>query len=138
MKCIKEMFVKSVSKELFIFFMWNVLGDKLEFVFSPDVILCGWLGSKHQLINQPTKQNLVQNTLGFIEHTNLFQVVKSFLRKAEICKLEFQAAGEVCKAIFWPIPGLKDKTFNSSRSRSQGTLISAFAVPHRFTVYQDN
>ena len=25
------------------------LGDKLKFVFSPDVILCGWLGSKHQL-----------------------------------------------------------------------------------------
>ena len=27
------------------------LGDKLEFVFSPDVILCGWLDSKHQLTN---------------------------------------------------------------------------------------
>ena len=27
------------------------LGDKLKFVFSPDVILCGWLGSKHQLTN---------------------------------------------------------------------------------------
>ena len=30
-------------------FEW--LGDKLKFVFSPDVILCGWLGSKHQLTN---------------------------------------------------------------------------------------
>ena len=25
------------------------LGDRVKFVFSPDVILCGWLGSKHQL-----------------------------------------------------------------------------------------
>ena len=27
------------------------LGDKLKFVFSPDVTLCGSLGSKHQLTN---------------------------------------------------------------------------------------
>ena len=26
-------------------------GDRMKFVFSPDVILCGWLGSKHQLAN---------------------------------------------------------------------------------------
>ena len=31
---------------------WNeYLGDRGKFVFSPDVILCGWLGSKHQLTN---------------------------------------------------------------------------------------
>ena len=27
------------------------LWDRVKFVFSPDVILCGWLGSKHQLTN---------------------------------------------------------------------------------------
>ena len=27
------------------------LGDRVKFVFSLDVILCGWLGSKHQLTN---------------------------------------------------------------------------------------
>ena len=26
------------------------LGDKLKFVFIPDIIFCGWLGSKHQII----------------------------------------------------------------------------------------
>ena len=26
----------------------------MKFVFNPDVILCGWLGSKHQLTNQRT------------------------------------------------------------------------------------
>ena len=31
------------------------LGDRVKFVFSPDVILCGWPGSKHQLTNQLTK-----------------------------------------------------------------------------------
>ena len=32
--------------------MWNKwLFDRGKFVFSPDVILCGWLGSKHQLTN---------------------------------------------------------------------------------------
>ena len=32
--------------------LWNEqLGDRLRFVRSPDVILCGWLGSKHQLTN---------------------------------------------------------------------------------------
>ena len=30
--------------------LWNDwLGNRVKFVFSPDVILCGWLGSKHQL-----------------------------------------------------------------------------------------
>ena len=24
---------------------------RVKFVFGPDVILCGWLGSKHQLTN---------------------------------------------------------------------------------------
>ena len=33
--------------------LWNKwLEDREKFVFSPDVILCGWLGSKHQLTNQ--------------------------------------------------------------------------------------
>ena len=30
----------------------------MKFVFSPDVILCGWLGSEHQLTNQLTTVNL--------------------------------------------------------------------------------
>ena len=39
--------------------LWNEqLRDRLKFVFSPDVILCGWLGSKHQLTN-------ISATLGF-------------------------------------------------------------------------
>ena len=29
----------------------NNLEIEKKFVFSPDVILCGWLGSKHQLTN---------------------------------------------------------------------------------------
>ena len=32
--------------------LWNSQpGDRLKFVFSPHVMLCGWLGSKHQLTN---------------------------------------------------------------------------------------
>ena len=32
--------------------LWNEwLGDRVKFVFSPDVILCGWLGLKHQPTN---------------------------------------------------------------------------------------
>ena len=30
--------------------LWNELvGDRPKFVFSPDAVLCGWMGSKHQL-----------------------------------------------------------------------------------------
>ena len=30
--------------------LWaDLLGDRLKFVLSPGIILCGWLGSKHQL-----------------------------------------------------------------------------------------
>ena len=29
------------------------IGDRLKFAFSPDVIPCGWLGSKHQLTVSP-------------------------------------------------------------------------------------
>ena len=37
---------------LVIWWMWNEwLGDRVKFVFSPDVILCCWLGSKRQLTN---------------------------------------------------------------------------------------
>ena len=33
--------------------LWNEwLGDRAKFVFSPDVILCGWLDSKHQPNNR--------------------------------------------------------------------------------------
>ena len=31
---------------------------KMKFVFSPDVILCGWQGSKHQLTNKNCRTNL--------------------------------------------------------------------------------
>ena len=27
------------------------LRDKLKFIFSPDIIVCGWLGSKYQRTN---------------------------------------------------------------------------------------
>ena len=33
--------------------LWNeYLGDWVKFVFSPDVLLCDWVGSKHQLTNE--------------------------------------------------------------------------------------
>ena len=32
----------------------NDLEIRVKFVFSPDVILCGWLGSKHQLTDWVT------------------------------------------------------------------------------------
>ena len=38
-----------VLREMFYNLFNEQLGDKLKFVLSPDVILCGWLGSKHQL-----------------------------------------------------------------------------------------
>ena len=45
------MFLKSCLRNLCGTF-WNLfhdqLGDKPKFVFSPDVIPCGWLGLKHQ------------------------------------------------------------------------------------------
>ena len=51
MKCVKKIFVWSVSKEWFENFcgtFYNLLneqlGDELKFAFSPDVILCGSLG----------------------------------------------------------------------------------------------
>ena len=40
------------KKDLWYNDLWNEwLGSRLKFVCSPDVILCGWLGSKHQLTN---------------------------------------------------------------------------------------
>ena len=58
MKSVKEMFVWSVFEELFqvlcgtFYNLFNEqLRDKLKFVFNPDVILCGWLGSKHHQTN---------------------------------------------------------------------------------------
>ena len=38
----------------------NNLGDRVKFAFSPDVILCGWLGSKHQLTNWLTNSCTVR------------------------------------------------------------------------------
>ena len=43
-----------VLREMFYNLFNEQLGDKLKFVLSPDVILCGWLGSKHQLTNYLT------------------------------------------------------------------------------------
>ena len=37
--------------EIFYNLFNEYLGDRLQLVLSPDVILCGWLGSKHQLTN---------------------------------------------------------------------------------------
>ena len=35
--------------------LWNEeLGDRLKFVFSPEITLCGWLGSKRQLTSELT------------------------------------------------------------------------------------
>ena len=31
------------------------LRDRLNFVFSPDIIICGWLGSKHQIFYVPRR-----------------------------------------------------------------------------------
>ena len=38
---------------------------------------------------------------------------------------EFLAVAEAYKAIFWPTPGFKDGTFDSSGFSTEGTLISA-------------
>ena len=43
---------KTTTHDLWYDDLWNEkLGDRVKCVFSPDVILCGWLGSKHQLTN---------------------------------------------------------------------------------------
>ena len=44
--------------------------------------------------------------------------------------VENLAAGEACKALFCPTPGLKDRTYYSTGLPAMGTLISASAVLH--------
>ena len=48
--------------------------------------------------------------------------VKCF-KKVEINQVEFLAAGEARKAVFCPIPALKDRTFDSSGFLAVGSLI---------------
>ena len=51
--------------------LWNEwLGDTVTFVFSPDVILSGWLGSKHQLNNV----SLCLQLIHFTSHHTTSQV----------------------------------------------------------------
>ena len=45
----------------------NDLEIRVKFVFSPDVILCGWLGSKYQLTNiaLACEANMAATSWGF-------------------------------------------------------------------------
>ena len=45
--------------------------------------------------------------------------------KAEIRKAWFLAVGEACRAIFWPAPGFRERTFDSFGFSAKGTLTSA-------------
>ena len=48
--CVKTDFV--VFREFVVWWLvWRVNRRQIEVCFSPDVILCGWLGSKYQLTN---------------------------------------------------------------------------------------
>ena len=44
----------AVDSELACLFLTLQLGDRLKFVFSPDLMLCGWQGSKHKPTNKQT------------------------------------------------------------------------------------
>ena len=46
-------------------------------------------------------------------------------------EIEFLAVAEARKAIFWPTPGFKDWTFDSSGFSTEGTLILAYVVHYR-------
>ena len=56
--------------EMFYNLFNEYLGDKLKFVFSSDVILCGWLGSKHQLTTRIISLHWRYNVWG-AERSNL-------------------------------------------------------------------
>ena len=45
-------------------------------------------------------------------------------------KAAFLAKGEVCKATFWRIPGMKERAFDSPGFSAEETLISASAISH--------
>ena len=57
--------VRASIIKMWLFFSIDIFGDKLKLVFSPDVILCGLLGSKHQLSKFETT-GLFATKLGLI------------------------------------------------------------------------
>ena len=63
------------------------LGDRVKFVFSPDVILCGWLGSRHQLTHQ--LQNTVVVSPGLRSST---PVTRGLLPSPRRCRVPVQVS----------------------------------------------
>ena len=49
---------------------------------------------------------------------------------AELRNTEFLTVVKACKAILWPTPGFKERTFDSPGFSAEGTLMSVSAVPH--------
>ena len=72
---------------------WLVLRDRLKFVFSPDIILSGWLGSRHRLNNW---RDLYWTTNGqcYAPHQPN-KVTPIYPAPAPLPKLSFVMAGEV-------------------------------------------
>ena len=51
-------------------------------------------------------------------------------RNADIWEAEILVVGEACKAVFWPTPGFKTRTFgSSSRFSAKGTYILCVRYP---------
>ena len=46
-------------------------------------------------------------------------------------KTKVMAAGEACKALVWPSPGLKERILNRSGFSAEGAVISLSTVPRR-------
>ena len=64
------------------------------------------------------------------QHKNLNRI--RFKKTTESCrKAEFLAAGEACKAKFWPTPGLPEGTFDSSGLSAKGMLTCVSAICDR-------
>ena len=53
----------------------------------------------------------------------------TWMNKAKIRQVEFLATAEACKAIFWPTPGLKEKTFYMHGFSAEGTVLPWSAAP---------
>ena len=66
----------------------------MKFVFSPDVILCGWLGSKHQRTNS-VSQELLALSMVFIQMTeHPLQKHSQHLNTKTVCCCCF--LGDIC------------------------------------------
>ena len=50
--------------------------------------------------------------------------------KTEIRKTALLGVGRVCKAVFWPAPGFRKRTFDGTEFSADGTIISASITSH--------